>query len=79
MRDYQMFSTAGNWAVTGIVDQAIDAFNNLEDAYDWAFNELTLLGATSTYSEADDTAVREAVYEALREAFPQVVFKSVRA
>ena len=78
MRDYQMFSSTGNAAVDGIVENAADHFDNLKDATDWAFNELELLGATSTYSEADDFAVREAVYVALRAAFPVVVFKSVR-
>ena len=79
MRDYQMFSSAGNAAVDGIVQQAGDAFDDRADAWDWAANELELLGATSTYSEADDTAVREAVYEALKQAFPEAVFKTVRA
>jgi hypothetical protein len=78
MRDYQMFSSTGNAAVEGIVDNAVGHFDNLEDATDWAFNELTLLGATSTYGEADDTAVREEVYAALRAAFPQPTFKTVR-
>jgi hypothetical protein len=78
MRDFEMFSGAGNAAVGGIVDQAIEAFDNLEDATDWAYNELELLSSTSTYGEADDTAVREAVFVALREAFPQAVFKTVR-
>ena len=78
MRDFAMFSDAGNWAVTGIVNQAIDAYDNLEDAYDWAANELELLAQTSTYGEADDTAVREAVWEALKAAFPEAVFKTVR-
>jgi hypothetical protein len=77
--DYEMFSSHGNAAVEGIVRQAIDAFDNREDAYDWAANELELLASTSTYSEADDTAVREAVYGALEVAFPEAVFKTVRA
>jgi hypothetical protein len=79
MRDFEMFSGAGNAAVDGIVENAAAHFDNLEDATDWAFNELALLGATSTYGEADDTAVREAVYEALRAAFPVPTFKTVRA
>lgn len=79
MRDYAMFSSNGNAAVDGIVGQAIDAFDNRVDAWDWAAHELELLSATSTYSEADDTAVREAVWEALCAAFPEAVFKSVRA
>jgi hypothetical protein len=77
--NYEMFSSHGNAAVEGIVRQAIDAFDNRDDAWDWAANELELLGETSTYGEADDTAVREAVYEALTAAFPEAVFKTVRA
>jgi len=78
MRDFAMFGKAGNWAVAGIVDQAVQVFDNLEDATDWAFNELELLSNTSTYAEAMDTAVREEVSAALAIAFPQAVFKSVR-
>jgi hypothetical protein len=78
MRDFEMFGAAGNAAVGGIVDQAVQVFDNLEDATDWAFNELELLSETSTYGEAMDTAVREAVFVALRAAFPQPVFKSIR-
>jgi hypothetical protein len=79
MRDFEMFSDAGNAAVGGIVDNAAAHFETVEDAYDWAANELELLGATSTYGEADDTAVREAVYAALKAEFPAATFKSVRA
>jgi hypothetical protein len=78
MREFEMFSAAGNAAVEGIVDNAVAHFDNLEDATDWAYNELELLASTSTYGEADDTAVREAVFVALRAAFPQLMFKSVR-
>jgi hypothetical protein len=78
MRSFEMFSGAGEVAVGGIVDQAIDAFDNLEDATDWAYYELEMLASTSTYGEADDTAVREAVFVALQEAFPVPTFKSVR-
>lgn len=75
---YEMFSSHGDAAVAGIVRQAIDAFDDRMDAWDWAANELELLAATSTYGEADDTAVREAVWEDLVAAFPEAVFKSVR-
>jgi hypothetical protein len=78
MRDFQMFSGAGNAAVGGIVDTAIDRFDDRADAWEWATKELELLAETSTYSEADDTAVREAVWEALKAAFPEAVFKTVR-
>ena len=79
MRDYQMFSSTGNAAVDGIVDTAAANFETLNEAWEWAADELIALGSTSTYSEADDTAVREAVWEALKAAFPQPTFKSVRA
>jgi len=78
-RTFEMFYRAGNAAVGGIVDQAIDTFDNRDDAWDWAANELELLAQTSTYGEADDTAVREAVWKALKKAFPEAVFKTVRA
>lgn len=79
MRDYEMFSSAGNAAVDGIVETAVDRFEDRNEAWDWAANELELLSQTSTYGEADDTAVREAVYEAIEAAFPVAMFKSVRA
>jgi hypothetical protein len=78
MRDFEMFSDAGNAAVGGIVDEAINHFDNRDDAWDWAAGELELLAETSTYGEADDTAVREAVWSALILAFPTPMFKSVR-
>lgn len=78
MRDFEMFSGAGNAAVGGIVDEAINRFDNRADAWDWAALELEVLAETSTYGEADDTAVREAVWEALIAAFPEATFKSVR-
>lgn len=79
MRDFEMFSSTGNAAVEGIVDNAAAHFETIEDAYGWAAGELELLSTTSTYSEADDTAVREAVYEALKQVFVAPVFKSCRA
>ena len=79
MRDFGMFGDAGNIAVEGIVDNAIGHFEDRIEAWKWAARELELLSATSTYSEADDTEVREAVWEALCAAFPEAVFKSVRA
>jgi hypothetical protein len=79
MRDYQMFSSTGNAAVGGIVDTAEANFETLNEAWEWAADELIALGSTSTYCEADDTAVREAVWEALKAAFPVPTFKTVRA
>ena len=78
-KDFAMFTVAGNAAVAGIVENAVGHFEDCTDAWEWAARELELLGTTSTYSEADDTAVREEVLEALSAAYPEVVFRSVRA
>lgn len=77
--NFEMFTGAGNWAVSGIVDAAVLRYDNKDCAWEWALNELDALGETRTYGEANDTAVREAVWDALMEAFPEAVFKSVRA
>ena len=78
-KDFAMFTDAGNAAVDGIVETAVDRFETFDEAWPWVLAELTALGTTSTYSEADDTAVREAVWEALTAAYPEPVFSSVRA
>ena len=61
--DFGMFSSEGNIAVSGIVQYAKD--NNLS----WAtvFKNLRDLARSdrTKYGEALDTAVREAVYEAI--------------
>ena len=61
MVDYAMFSDRGNLAVATIVDNARK--NNLS----WGKVEIALydLAEIDEYSEATDTAVREAVYIAL--------------
>ena len=67
MRDYAMFTTEGNVAVGKIVDRARSMVENegLERVWNWVLNELEALGRTESFSEADDTAVREAVYCAI--------------
>ena len=69
MRDFQMFTAEGNVAVGKIVDEARKLADVSELGFDpvwnWVVNELEALGTTKSFSEADDTAVREAVYEAL--------------
>ena len=70
-KDFAMFSAAGNAAVEGVVHNAAAHFDTFEDAYTWANAELEYLARTSTYSEADDTAVREAVWAALSESFKE--------
>ena len=71
MRDYGMFSKQGNAAVAKIVDTARELagldgpHNALEQAWNWALNELEALSRVESFKEADDTAVREAVYDAI--------------
>ena len=67
MRDYAMFTAEGNVAVGKIVDRARGMVENegLERVWNWVLNELEALGRTESFSEADDTAVREAVYDAI--------------
>ena len=78
MPNYAMFTDAGNAAVAQIVEEADAHFDDRLDAWEWVLGELTALGTTSTFSEADDTAVREAVYEELTDRFPIAMFKSIR-
>jgi hypothetical protein len=78
MRDYAMFSAAGNAAVAHLVEEADSHFDDRLDAWEWVIEELTALGTTSSFSEALDTAVREAVYEELTQRFPTAMFKSIR-
>ena len=69
MRDYGMFSKQGNAAVAKIVDEAINLYvgcdYGLETVWNWACNELEALGELEGCEEATDTAVREAVYDAI--------------
>ena len=71
MRNYHMFSKQGNAAVAKIVDTARELagldgpHNALEAAWNWAVNELEALGRLEGCEEATDTAVREAVYDAI--------------
>jgi hypothetical protein len=78
-KDFAMFTAQGNAAVEGIVEDAVAKIDNRKDATDWAFRELETLQTLGAYREADDTAVREAVYFALQQAYPEPVFKTVRA
>lgn len=69
MRDYQMFTEEGNAAVAKIVDAAIELHEvseyGLETVWNWACGELAALARKESFAEADDTAVREAVYNAI--------------
>ena len=67
MRDYGMFSKQGNAAVSSIVDAAISLkkFEDAERVWNFALNALEALGELEGCEEATDTAVREAVYNAV--------------
>ena len=78
-KDFAMFTAEGNAAVAAIVEDAADRYTILEDAWERCFIELEKLQCVEVFAEATDTAVREAVYEVLIAAFPEPVFKSVRA
>ena len=78
-KDFAMFTAQGNAAVAAVVEDAADRYNCLEDAWERCYTELEWLQTVEVFAEADDTAVREAVYAALQQAYPEPVFKSVRA
>lgn len=67
MRDYGMFTNKGNAAVSSIVDAAISLkkFEDTERVWNFALNALESLGELEGCEEATDTAVREAVYNAV--------------
>ena len=69
MRDYHMFTEEGNAAVAKIVDDARQLYDigeyGIEAVWNWAQNELVALTYDAKFTEATDTAVREAVYDAI--------------
>lgn len=67
MRDYGMFSKEGNLLVGNIVEQALQMRDNegVERVWDWTCSKLEVLGTAKSFEEATDTAVREAVYDAV--------------
>jgi hypothetical protein len=64
---YSMFSKEGNELVGRIVDAAVKLkeHDGAEQAFVWADHQLTKLSYGENMGEATDTAVREAVYEAI--------------
>lgn len=64
---YSMFSKEGNELVGRIVDAAnkLKAHDGAEQAWEWAEHQLYKLSHGENMGEATDTAVREAVYEAI--------------
>jgi hypothetical protein len=62
MMDYGMFTDGGNLAVHGIVEGARIKKSTWPEVY----QALVAISYVDGYGEATDTAVREAVYDALR-------------
>ena len=79
MSDYQMFTDAGNAAVDEIVRKVLKQERDRNTAYGWIYAELEKLETVEVFAEATDTAVREAVWDAVCAALPEAVFSSVRA
>ena len=69
-KDYQMFTDAGNAAVAAIVEDAVDRYGGHGDAWERCYTELEKLQTVEVFSEADDTAVRDAVWHAVSVAYP---------
>ena len=65
MIDYAMFTEKGNAMVNAIVTAAI----NMDRNYDYVMDKLEILQKTDAYSECLDTAVRETVYEVMRDTY----------
>ncbi len=67
MKDYAMFTLEGNDLVHRIVlaGQALTKFDPRERVWNWAEHELDKLACAEGFEEASDTAVREAVYDAV--------------
>lgn len=70
MSDYQMFTDAGNAAVAAIVKDAVDRCGGHGAAWERCASELEKLQTVEAFAEADDTAVREAVWSAVSVAYP---------
>ena len=58
MKEFGMFSVVGDVVVAGICANAVE--NNR--GYDWVEDQLMKLSQVADFSEASDTAVREACY-----------------
>ena len=71
MQDYAMFTKEGDEAVHKIVTEALvlagvdGPSNAVEQAWNWALGELDAISRLEGTEEATDTAVREAVREAI--------------
>jgi len=64
---YAMFTKQGNEKVAAIVSaaQALTKFEDVERVWNWTEIQLHDLSQRNGFGEATDTAVREAVYDAV--------------
>jgi len=64
---YNMFTQDGNRKVAAIVSaaQALAKFEDVERVWNWTEIQLHDLSQRNGFGEATDTAVREAVYDAV--------------
>ena len=63
MTDFAMFTDAGNIAVKAIADEYIGrGFDDAEMLFDCVMGDVESLSHCQAFEEADDTAVREAVF-----------------
>ena len=67
MRNFNMFTEQGNLLVGNIVEQALAMRDNegVERVWDWTLGKLEVLATAKSFEEATDTAVRDAVYDAV--------------
>jgi len=67
MREYGMFSKSGDLLVGNIVEQALGMKESegVERVWDWCLSKLEVIASAKEFEEATDTAVREAVYDAV--------------
>ena len=67
MRNYNMFTDHGNLLVGNIVEQALAMRDSegVERVWDWTVGKLEVLATAKSFEEATDTAVRDAVYDAV--------------
>ena len=69
-KNFEMFTPEGNYMVGRIVEAGLllKQTDPVEQVWAWTNRELSKLGSTDEFGEATDTAVREAVYEAVVES-----------
>lgn len=63
MKNFGMFTDAGNTAVKAVADEFIGrGFDDFEMLFDCIIGDLNSLSECQAFEEATDTAVREEVY-----------------